>query len=148
MNTATLQYSTFHESFFERAITKILSIPATFGLFRTFFYKTSLSVYANLYLEVVGFEQQIQGDMNKDLAEKFIKTFTKIHKGMLNVQKNLTYTKDLEDFREILDNIINKLADCIEQLEDIVHPHYAYQISVNQQDNDWNNPLNDHWDNY
>ena len=45
-------------------------------------------------------------------------------------------------------DIVNKLADCIELLEDIVNPHYSYQISANYKDNDWNDPLNDHWDNY
>jgi hypothetical protein len=36
------------------------------------------------------------------------------------------------------------LANCIEN----TNLNYAYQISINQQGNDWNDPLNDHWDNY
>jgi hypothetical protein len=57
-------------------------------------------------------------------------------------------TTQTQDFKEIVDNIVNKLADCIEILEDIVYPNYSYQISANYKENDWNDPLNDHWDNY
>ena len=34
---------------------------------------------------------------------------------------------------------INKEAESV---------NYSYQISTSQEDNDWNDPLNDHWDNY
>ena len=147
MNIATLQHSTFHESYLERIITKAISMPPALDIFKNLFYKKVISLYANLYLEISGFQEHIHG-MDRNLAKTFIIRFTKTYNTMLIVQKNLTKTAQTEDFIEIVDNIVNKLADCIELLEDIVNPHYSYQISANNKDNDWNDPLNDHWDNY
>ena len=147
MNIATLQHSTFHESYFERAITKILSMPPMMGIFRNFFYKKVISLYANLYLEFSGFQEYIH-EMDKEVAKNFIIRFTKIYEAMLLVQKNVSRTTDNQDFTEIIDNVVNKLSENIELLEDVANPHYSYQISVNNKDNDWNDPLNDHWDNY
>ena len=147
MYIATLQHSTFHESYFERAITKILSMPPVLGIFRNLFYKKVISLYANLYLEFSGFQEYIQ-EMDKDVAKNFLVRFTKIYKAMLSIQKNVPRTSDNQDFTEIIDNVVNKILENIELLEDVINPHYAYQISANYKDNDWNDPLNDHWDNY
>lgn len=147
MNIATLQHSTFHESYFERAITKVLSMPSILGIFRNTFYKKVISLYANLYLEFSGFQEYIQ-EMDKDVAKNFLVRFTKIYKAMLSIQKNVPRTSDNQDFTEIIDNVVNKISENIELLEDVINPHYSYQISANYKDNDWNDPLNDHWDNY
>jgi CRISPR/Cas system CMR subunit Cmr6 (Cas7 group RAMP superfamily) len=147
MNIATLQYSTFHESFFERAVTKTLSIPSISGIFRNFFYNRVISLYANLYLEFSGFQEYIH-EMDKEVAKNFVVRFTKIHKTMLSLQKNISRTNGNQDFTEIIDNIVSKISENIELLEDVINPHYSYQISANYKDNDWNDPLNDHWDNY
>jgi hypothetical protein len=147
MNITMLQHSTFHESFFERAITKTLSIPSISGIFRNFFYNKVISLYANLYLEFSGFQAYIH-EMDKEVAKNFLIRFTKIHGTMLSLQKNISRTNSNKDFTEIIDNLVNKLSENIELLEDVINPYYSYQISVNYKDNDWNDPINDHWDNY
>jgi hypothetical protein len=46
---------------------------------------------------------------------------------------------------ESVEHVKQYLAKINEKAENI---NYFYQISVSQEDNDWNDPLNDHWDNY
>lgn len=147
MNITTLQHSTFHESFFERAVTKTLSIPPISGIFRNFFYDKVISLYANLYLEFSGFQEYIHG-MDKEVAKNFLMRFTKIYETILSLQKNISRTNSNKDFTEIIDNLVSKLSENIELLEDVINPNYSYQMSANYKDNDWSDPLNDHWDNY
>jgi hypothetical protein len=49
---------------------------------------------------------------------------------------------------EISQKITDELSDNNELSEDTIDLDYAYLISINQEDNDWNDLLNDHWDNY
>lgn len=121
-------------------------MPQT-GVFRYFFYNKAVSMYANLFLKISGFEQQING-IDKHLANKFINTFSKIIPVLTHVVNVNSKRQNNEELTDIISKVLNKLIDCIDQLEDIANPHYAYQISTSALENDWNNPLNDHWDNY
>lgn len=49
---------------------------------------------------------------------------------------------------EISPNITDELSDNYELLVDTIDIDYLYLMSINKEDNDWNDPLNDHWDNY
>jgi hypothetical protein len=147
MNISALQYSTFNESYFERIFTKALSVPPIGTIIRSFFYRKTISMYANLLLEVSGFQEYIEG-LSINEAKAFIIRFTKIQNVMLALQNSIPQSANNQEFMEIVRNINAKLSDNIELLEDAVNHDYAYQISVNYEDNDWNDPLNDHWDNY
>jgi esterase/lipase len=46
---------------------------------------------------------------------------------------------------ESVERVKQLLAKINEKFESV---NYSYQISISQEDNDWNDPLNDHWDNY
>jgi hypothetical protein len=147
MNISALQYSTFNESYFERIFTKILSVPPMGTIIRSFFYRKTISMYANLLLEVSGFQEYIEG-LSINEAKAFIDRFIKIQDVMLALQSSIPQTNNNQEFTEIVKNINTKLSENIELLEDVVNHNYAYQISVNYEDNDWNDPQNDHWDNY
>ena len=147
MTVTTLNYSTFNESYIDRIITKALSIPTIGSILRGFFYRKTVTMYANLLLEVSGF-QEYTAEMNKEDAKQYIKRFTKMHDLMLVLKKNFPSRADNQDFVVIISKLVNKLADNIEILEDIANPDFSYQMTVSNENNDWNDPLNDHWDNY
>jgi hypothetical protein len=49
---------------------------------------------------------------------------------------------------EISQDITVESSDNNELLAYTIDMDYLYLMSINQEDNDWNDPLNDHWDNY
>lgn len=69
---------------------------------------------------------------------------------MSALQANILKRKTVsdEELLSIIAKIIDKVSENIALLEDIANPHFSYQISTSATDNDWNDSLNDHWDNY
>lgn len=149
MSNLTLHYSTFNESYWERFFTRVLSTPTIGSIVSAFFYKKIISSYTNLLLEIAGF-QEYTSELDAKSATLFIKRFTKIKHLMSALQANILKRKTVsdEELLSIIAKIIDKVSENIALLEDIAKPHFSYQISTSATDNDWNDSLNDHWDNY
>ena len=145
MHVSAIRYSFSFQEF----LLKSFTFPKVGNLLMTFFSDWIIAAYTKIWVDLSGFHVLVDG-LTEQEAAKFLKTHTK----MLGITRCLKQTFPdhhnvrVMEFKKIVSHIESTLLSTIDQLEEKLNPHYSYQITTFSTDNDWNNPENDHWDNY
>lgn len=108
------------------------------------FSKYLVRLLTKMWVDFSGFNVLVK-DLDDTQAKFFLSYFNKFN----------SYIDDLNRYRKkdkALDEIVLKLTktvrDNIELLEEKLFSNYSYIASTNYPNNDWNDPENDHWDNF
>lgn len=84
-----------------------------------------------------------EAEIELDKLQPFVKT---IDDSRILVE-SLT-DNDLAEFKEVTIEFLNAFEMLYDTLQDNAFVHAHYHISTLNNDDDWNSPENDHWDNY
>ncbi len=155
MNVSSLNYTNSYQGFSIKALTfkpfrSFLSLAPLGNYLTNFFLNNVISIYTKMLFELSGLPEYI-GQFTKDESITLHKQFDKLLSWLelLNSQTSFfeanTKTKE---FGEIVMLLTHKVTEIIYLLDEKIHSHYTFSITVNSQNNDWANAENDHWDNY
>jgi hypothetical protein len=155
MNISSLDYTHSYQGY----IIKVFSIEP----FRNFFkiaplgnyignkiIDWNISMFTKMLLEVSGVTEFInilsKNELNVLLTyfNKLLPQLEKLNNQDSFFQKNQkTY-----ELGNVIRLLTNKVKENILHIEENIHTEYTYTMSVNHIEDDWNDALNDHWDNY
>lgn len=116
----------------------------------TYFTDLSISLYSRMVLEMVGLASYIN-QLSIEDAKVLYKALSRILALVdFLVENGDVFNKNAKtrQLGEVIKLLSEKISQNLESLEDVIHPHYNYQMTFNSLENDWNEPENDHWDNY
>jgi hypothetical protein len=135
---------------YERRFIQVFSQAPFANIFSTYFTDLSISLYSRMVLEMVGLASYIN-QLSIEDAKIQHKALSRISVliGFL-VENSTVFNKNAKtrQLGEVIKLLSEKITQNLELLEDVMHPHYNYQMTFNGLENDWNQPENDHWDNY
>lgn len=135
---------------YEHRLIQVFSRAPFANFLLTYFTDLSISLYSRMVLEMVGLASYIN-QLSIEDAKVLYKALSRILALVdFLVENGDVFNKNAKtrQLGEVIKLLSEKISQNLESLEDVIHPHYNYQMTFNSLENDWNEPENDHWDNY
>lgn len=155
MNISSLNYTNSYQGLSLKAFTfsafrDFLSVAPLGGFLTNFLLNIAISNYTKILFELSGLLEYI-GEFNKDESIKLHKQFDKLL-SWLELLNNQTafFEKNAKtkELGKIVCLLTHKVKDINYLLEEKIHLHHTFSITVNKKNNDWADAENDHWDNF